>query len=449
MKYIVTRPKPRQEKLKLEDILLDLIDDAKLARIGQISSPTATRVFKANDGYTKDGDWYANRRFINYTIEQMNKFYEKNSKYDIFFNDEYNYEEQLKITKKVEREMYKTSEYVDDDVVAVEVQNRMKSAGMKYIPYYYTFYLPKRSGKGFRQIDAPTDEFKLVLKEFKLILEQAMSYNTYHTSAYAYIPKRSRVDLVQKLKNNKSRWILSLDFSNFFGSINLPWTMKQISKIYPFSDIVKVGGGKEILEKCLRLCFLDGRLPQGTPISPLLTNILMIPIDYEIANKLLNDAKEITQFDEDNYGDNYRLIYTRYADDIFIGAHRGFRWKPVMEYIQSVLAEFDAPMKIKPEKTKYKSTNGQNFILGLMYNQDYNITVGHKKKKQVKAMISNFAMDYKNHVSISAHDVQVIRGNISHLHQIEPEYTDEMLIKAREKFGIDILKTMSMVMNAA
>lgn len=449
MKYVVTRPKPRQEKLKLEDILMDLVDDEKLARIGQVTCPTATKVYEVSDYHHVIKNWFTRYSLKNQYIYDLTNFYEKNKKYDIFFDPKCDYNRQLTLIKQVEKEKYKENDFVDDAEVNAEVKLRMEEEGLIYNPYYYTFYLPKRSGRGFRQIDAPTDEFKQVLREFRIMLEKMMSMNTYHTSAYAYIPKRSRVDLVEKLKANKSRWILSLDFSNFFGSITLDWTMKQLEKIYPFSEIIEDRRGREVLESCLRLCFLDGRLPQGTPISPLLTNILMIPIDFKITNGLLKDAKKITTFDADNYEDNYRLIYTRYADDIFIGSHRGFRWKPVMEYIQGILAEFDAPMKIKPEKTKYKTTNGQNFILGLMYNQDYGITLGHKKKKQIKAMINNFAMDYKNQVPISPHDVQVIRGNISHLAQIEPEYTEEMLGRAKLKYGFDILKTMSQVMNIA
>lgn len=448
MRYIVTRPAPRQVKMSLEDILMDIIDEAKLEKIGCITSPTSTRTYMAEDDKFHGHKYIGHIRLIDDYIWQLREFYEKYKQYDIFFDENMDYQKQLKVIKEIEKEEYKMHAFVSDVVVEEKAKAKLEECGMEYNPYYYTFYLPKRSGRGFRQIDAPRDEFKLVLSELKLMFEKFMCHNTYHTSAYAYIPNRSRVDLVKKLKENKTRWTLQLDFSNFFGSINLDWTMSMLSVIYPFSDIIKRPGGEEALKNCLRLCFLDGRLPQGTPISPLLTNILMIPIDYHITNDLLKKAQEITTFDNDTYNDTYRLIYTRYADDIFIGSHRGFNWKPVMQYIQNILEQFNAPMKIKPEKTKYKSTNGQNFILGLMYNQDYNITLGHKKKRQIKAMINNFAMDYTNHVPLDPHDIQVVLGNISHLHQIEPEYTDELLIRAREKYGFDILKTMKEVIYA-
>jgi hypothetical protein len=442
MKYIVTRPKPRTEKLTLEDILFDLVDDIKLAKMNTITTPTATKVYEVTDWWFQ-GDWSEHRRLIYDSLTKLREFYTKYKQYDIFFDPDYNYEEQLKVQKRVEKELIKEGIDLTPELVEEKVKEELAKLNLKYNPYYYTFYLPKKSGSGWRQIDAPTDDFKLVLRELKLIIEQMMSFNTYHTSAYAYIQHRSRVDLVQKLKSRKSRWLLKLDFSNFFGSITLDWTMEQLGRIYPFSEIIREN--RELMEACMRLCFLDGRLPQGTPISPLLTNILMIPIDFKITNKLLKEAQQITEFDKDDHGDKYDLVYTRYADDIIIGSHRGFKYAPVINYIRQVLAEFNAPMQIKPEKTKYGNTSGQSWILGLMYNSDYTITIGHKNKRQIKAMINNFAMDYLNHQDIDPGDVHIALGKISYLNSIEPDFAQDLLGRARQKYGIDIVAAMKTV----
>ena len=37
----------------------------------------------------------------------------------------------------------------------------------------------------------------------------------------------------------------------------------------------------------LELAFMDGVLPQGTPASPLITTIMMIPIDFCLNRKLI------------------------------------------------------------------------------------------------------------------------------------------------------------------
>ena len=79
----------------------------------------------------------------------------------------------------------------------------------------------------------------------------------------------------------------------------------MLSKIFPFSEMVKYPYGRDELQKALSLCFLNNGLPQGTPISPFITNVMMIAIDHKIS-KTLRDF------------DSRRFVYTRYADDLLI-----------------------------------------------------------------------------------------------------------------------------------
>ncbi|MCL2052843.1 MAG: hypothetical protein FWG90_00155 [Oscillospiraceae bacterium] len=46
------------------------------------------------------------------------------------------------------------------------------------------------------------------------------------------------------------------------------------------------GDGVIELQKALSLCFSNGGLPQGTPISPFITNVMMIPLDHKLSNSL-------------------------------------------------------------------------------------------------------------------------------------------------------------------
>lgn len=484
MHYIVSRPKPRSREISFEDVLLDLIDDIKLSEMTKAPSKkelTNTRV---------DCVKYLPDKLINYTrtkdyIERFEQFYAYYQHMDIFFDENCNYAKQLEIKSKYEQEYGRDIEM--EKTVQEKTKEELESQGMVYNPYYNTFYLLKSSSKPgqkkYRQIDAPEPALKNALSQLKTLFEEFMCYNTYHTSAFAYIPGRCTHDLVKRLQKNRSRWILKLDFSNFFGSVTLDFTMQQLEQIYPFSTICATKRGKTALKNCLKLCFLDGHLPQGTPISPLLTNIIMIPIDYHISNILGNNASQITSFDKDNvcgtvesvealnkiinprngdvYGTpdgdylftgkdwvkrmDYRLIYNRYADDMYIGSHRGFRYGPVIDEINKILDKFNAPMKLNTSKTKYCSTNGKNWILGLMYNQDQQITVGHRRKKELQATIANFAMDYNAGQPWNIQDTRIAMGNMSYVNNIEPLYVASILEKYSAKFGIDIKETMKSI----
>ncbi|MDL2234131.1 reverse transcriptase family protein, partial [Ruminococcaceae bacterium OttesenSCG-928-L11] len=218
---------------------------------------------------------------------------------------------------------------------------------------YHTFHIPKSSG-GLRRIDAPEQELMNALRQLKALLEENM-FALYHTSAFAYVRGRCTVDAVKRHQQNESRWFLKLDFSNFFGSTTPAFVLSMLSMIFPFSEIVKSEIGKAELMKALGLCFLNGGLPQGTPISPLITNVMMIPIDHRLSNTLRNFEK-------------HRFVYTRYADDLLISCKHDFEKEKVQQFVVDTLREFCAPFSIKPEKTRYGSSAGRNWNLGVMLN---------------------------------------------------------------------------------
>ena len=285
---------------------------------------------------------------------------------------------------------------------------------------YREFSIPKRSG-GLRKIDAPNDELKEALRELKAMLENDFGA-LYHTAAYAYVPGRCTVDAVKRHQANNSKWMLKTDFSNFFGSTTLEFTMKMLSMIFPFSEVASLESGRAQLEKALSLGFLDGGLPQGTPLSPTLTNIVMIPIDHALAK----------HFSEKH------MVYTRYADDIDVSCQVGFRFMDEVNFINDTVRNFGAPFVIKPQKTHYGSTAGRNWVLGVMLNKDNQITIGHAKKKQFKAMIYNYLTDYKKGIRWELNDVQTLQGIMSYYLMIERQYITHIIIETNKKLGVNL-----------
>ena len=288
---------------------------------------------------------------------------------------------------------------------------------------YHTFHIPKSSG-GLRRIDAPLPELMTALRELKIILETHM-FALYHTTAFAYVCGRSTVDAIKRHQRNQSKWFLKLDFSNFFGSTTPEFVFDMMSLLFPFSEIVKRHEGREELIKALSLCFLNDGLPQGTPISPFITNLMMIPIDHRLSNTLRNF-------------DNRRFVYTRYADDSLISCKIDFNKELVQKLVNDTLSEFKAPFSIKPEKTRYGSSSGRNWQLGLMLNRENQITIGYKRKKEFKAMINNYMRDRKSGNKWNLHDIQVLSGLISYYRMIEKDYINYVLKQYSEKHETDI-----------
>lgn len=290
---------------------------------------------------------------------------------------------------------------------------------------YETFHIPKKSG-GLRRIDAPKPELMNALRNLKTIFEEDF-HALYHTSAFAYVKNRCTVDAVKRHQKNNSKWFGKLDLHDFFGSTTLDYVIKMFSMVFPFSEIVKFPNGEAKLRKALDLAFLNGGLPQGTPLSPLITNVMMIPVDYKLANAFRDFDKQ-------------RFIYTRYADDFIISSKVDFDVHRVEKLVVDTLHEFGAPFTINESKTRYGSSAGRNWNLGVMLNKDNEITVGHKKKRQFQSMLYNYITDKRKGISWPREDIQTMQGLHSYYRMVEPETIDAIVKHTNEKMETDILR---------
>lgn len=291
---------------------------------------------------------------------------------------------------------------------------------------YYSFLIPKKTG-GTRRIDAPNPELMDALRSLKTLFETSFGAKVlYHTSAFAYIEGRSTIDAVKRHQANESRWYAKFDLSNFFGNTTMEFTMQQLSMIFPFSEIIKIPEGRAELERALDLAFLNGGLPQGTPISPLITNIIMIPIDFKL-------KKALRDFDGKYH------VYTRYADDFIISSRYDFNFRNVEKLIADTIVDSGAKFRLKPEKTRYGSTAGRNFNLGLMVTSENRITIGNAKKRQIEMLMRNYAIDVKNGNRWGLSDVQVFAGQLSYLRMVEPDVFERIVQHINGKFSIDIM----------
>lgn len=290
---------------------------------------------------------------------------------------------------------------------------------------YNIYYRLKASGVGRRQISAPEGELRQALDVLKTILEYDFGADMlYHTSAFAYIKGRSTLDCVKRHQAADSKWFLKIDFHDFFGSTTKEFVMRMFSDIFPFSEIVKSNEGRELLSKALDLCFLDGGLPQGSPVSPLITNIMMIPIDHYLTNTLRD-------FDRRNF------TSTRYADDMNISCKYNFEYQKITNLVNEATEKFGAPFKLNEEKTHYGSRSGSNYILGVVLNTDNVISVGFKNKKVFKAMVNSFIMDTINGTQWELGEIQYLAGKYSYYKSIEPEVIKGIISWFNEKYNVD------------
>lgn len=170
-------------------------------------------------------------------------------------------------------------------------------------------------------------------------------------------------------------------------------------------------------------------------MSPMLTNIMMIPIDFHIS-KWLRSL------------DKHTFVYTRYADDMQISSRSPFNIGKVQNLILDVLNSFHAPFRLNDEKTRYGSTSGSNWNLGLMLNSQNEITIGYKRKKQLKIMLNNFLYDYSNGKFWDASEVRHLQGQLQYYLSIEPDYISYLVDRYSQIHNVKIYDTFSKILKS-
>jgi RNA-directed DNA polymerase len=150
---------------------------------------------------------------------------------------------------------------------------------------YTRFTIPKRRG-GTRTIDAPGDTLKALQRR---VLARLLSGLKLSRAATGFARGRSIVDNARPHTNRAV--VINLDLADFFPSI----TEDRVLAVWR-----GLGWNADAATILTHICTLDGRLPQGAPTSPALSNLVCRRLDA----RLLELAMVLD-------GD-----YTRYADDL-------------------------------------------------------------------------------------------------------------------------------------
>lgn len=288
---------------------------------------------------------------------------------------------------------------------AYQLPNWWGNTGMTdFSDRYETFHIPKASG-GVREITAPLPDLRDAQREALKIITKQCKFLP-HNAAHGFTKNRNPKTALQVHQANKSKWFLKMDIKDFFPSCTGNALQKALRETYPFYQLPS-----EVRVMLGHLATKDGRLPQGSPLSPLLANMIMIPVDIVL-----------TQYCKGN-----KLIYTRYADDIMISSREHFDAGVVSACVETLLEDYG--FSINQDKTRYGSSAGRNWNLGLMYNEAGNITVGHQKKKLVKNMVHNFTTKPEEQTQENKYKLLGIVGYCAY---IEPDYFKPYLSKIQQ-----------------
>ena len=226
--------------------------------------------------------------------------------------------------------------------------------------------IPKSSG-GTRLLGIPTvlDRFiqQAIAQELNLIYDENFSENS-----FGFRPRRDAKDAIKKAEsyiNKGYRWVVDIDLEKFFDKVNHDILMYKLSKDIKDKRVLK------LIRKYLQSGIMINGIvvsneegtPQGGPLSPLLSNIMLDELDKELEKR------------------GHR--FCRYADDCNIYVKSKRAGERVMESITSFI-EGKLKLKVNMNKSAVERPWKRKFLgftLGIMFGKAYSSISKQSLKK--------------------------------------------------------------------
>lgn len=250
--------------------------------------------------------------------------------------------------------------YTSDDS-----QRRIKHGDFTRFQQYYRdvnnkyrfFKIPKKSG-GERKIFAP-DPYLIFIQ--RTILDILTIYFEPNRDSHGFIKERSIVTNAE-IHTNKN-YVLNVDIADFFPSI-------KFSKISALLIKAPFNFSPEMAKMITRFCVKGGKLPQGAPTSPILSNIVCQELDL----KLKSFAKK------------HKQDYSRYADDITFSGYRRVYDEDFFKELNKIIRS--EKLLLKRSKTRIQPRNKRQEVTGLTVNDKINVNRNYIR--ELRAMIHHY-----------------------------------------------------------
>ncbi len=204
--------------------------------------------------------------------------------------------------------------------------------------------IPKDNGK-MRQLGIPTVVDRLVQQAINQALTPIYE-RQFSRNSFGFRPRRGCLDALrraQKIVDEGYKYVVDLDLERFFDTVSHSKLIEILSRT------IKDGRVVSLIHKYLRSGVIDKGMfemseegtPQGGPLSPLLSNIMLNELDKELEHR--------------------GLPFVRYADDSMIFCKSKRAAKRVKESITQFI-EGRLYLKVNKEKTVVSYVRGVKYL---------------------------------------------------------------------------------------
>lgn len=285
---------------------------------------------------------------------------------------------------------------------------------------YHVFQVTKKPGSPEkRTIESPYGKLKEALERLSDGF-QWIYYDHKTDAAFGFVrsyehDRDKRNILTNATSHLGNHFMLKFDFDDFFHQIDcnklkILFNDNRLFSFYPQTE--------NLLTK---LVTLHGRLPMGSPTSPVLSNFATITLDYDLLT----------------WSRQHQIIYTRYVDDLTFSSE-----KPITDgHFKNISAIFNSHrFKIDPAKTVWYGENDAKEVTGLIVGESITIPEAYlsdvEKNIQKLANVFSYAHRFPDwHISDWLEKLkQTIHGQIAFIGSVYGKH-HPLCLKLTDQFN--------------
>lgn len=265
---------------------------------------------------------------------------------------------------------------------------------------YKVHYIEKRGGRGRREIAQPTKEIKFLQR---LLIKHELDTLTIHDAAVAYRAGLSIADHARP--HAQGRYLLKLDFKDFFPSIKWPTLAYRLAQDTEYSEVELWMLGNLLCRKAKSSGVLQ--LSIGAPSSPHVSNYVLHEFDSRLTDFCVRCS----------------VRYSRYADDLAFSTNTPGALNIVEKEVRRLLGELEyLGLRLNEEKSVNVSTKARRTLVGLILSNDGRASIGRDAKRELR-----LAMHHAARGVLEPTQIANLRGRLAFTYGIDPDFVDRLL----------------------